>query len=216
MKIQDFDFSINVLEALLWRHNEAENLQAIIQNKQDALDDLNDDFWTAWLSDVFNLDTANDFGLSVWSIILDIPLSIDPEPPTNDNSNFGFGQFRKNFNNGNYTNSGSAIVMNTDQARIVLKLRYYQLVTRGTIPECNKIVADVFGDLGSVYALDGNDMTMTYVFEFQPSAGVKLILNKYDLLPRPSAVELRRVILPNSAFGFGRFRKNFNNGNFRG
>lgn len=216
MKIQAFDFSINVLDALLWRHNEAENLQAIIQNKQDALDDLNDDFWTAWIRDVFNLDTANDFGLSVWAIILYIPLSIEPEAPANDNSNFGFGQFRKNFNNGNFTNAVNAIVLGTEQARLALKLRYYQLVTRGTIPECNKIVADVFGDLGSVYALDGNDMSMTYVFDFQPSSPVRLVLDRYDLLPRPSGVELRQVILPNSAFGFGGFRKNFNNGNFRG
>jgi len=142
VKIQDFDFSINVLEALLWRHNEAENFQALIQNKQDALDSLNKDFWTDWIADVFNLDTANSFGLSVWSIILDIPLSIDPDDQEPDNSNFGYGEVRKNYGNGNYSGATGEIILGTEEARLALKLRYYQLVSRGTIPESNKIVAD--------------------------------------------------------------------------
>jgi len=214
MKVQAFDFSIDVIRSLLWRHNEAENLQAILQNKQAAMDELNQDFWESWFDDVFNLDTANSFGLSVWSIILDISLTVGSGTPEIPNSNFGFGSFRKNFNNGNFTNVGD-VVISDDDARILLKLRYYQLVTRGTIPECNKIVADVFSDFGLVFALDGYDMTMAYIFEQDPPLNIKRLLEDYDLLPRPSGVGVRVVYAPNSAFGFGGFRKNFNNGNFR-
>lgn len=214
MKIQLFDFSINVLESLLWRHNEAENLQALIQNKQNALDELNKDFWEDWIKDVFDLNTANDFGLSVWAKILNLPLSIDPGTATDDGSNFGFGTFRKNFNSGNFSNAVEGIMLTTDQARRGLKLRYYQLVTRGTIPEANSIAKDVASDLGNVFALDGLDMTMTYVFDFQPSSNIRLVF-ELDLLPRPSGVKINVVYFPNSAFGFGSNRKNFNNGNFR-
>jgi hypothetical protein len=214
MKIQSFDFSINVLTALLWRHNEAVNLQALLQNKQDALDELNKDFWESWVNDVFNLQTANRFGLSVWSIILNIPLTIESMEPEPDNSNFGFGSFRKNFNNGNFTAFGGTSTLSLEDARTVIKLRYYQLVTRGTIPECNKIVADVFSPI-MVYALDGLDMTMTYVFSEYPSSALRSALDSFDLLPRPSAVEIKTVFQPNKFFGFGSFRKNFNNGNFR-
>lgn len=216
MNIQEFDFSIDVTKALLWRHNDAENLQALINRKKAALDKLNDDFWVNWVRDVFDLRTANAFGLSVWSIILNIPLSIGADKTHEPNSSFGFGSFRKNFNNGNFSSATSDTVLTPEQARLVLRLRYYRLVTRGTIPECNRIVAEVFGDLGEVYALDGLDMTMTYVFNFEIPAALRRILDEYDLLPRPSAVELRRVELPNKSFGFGPFRKNFNNGNFRG
>ena len=215
MKIQAFDFSINVMKALLWRHNNAVNLQALLQDKQDALDELNQDFWESWIEDVFNLQTANDFGLSVWAIILNIQLTIDnTAPETTDNSNFGFGPLRKNFNNGNFTSFGDQSILTTEDARIVLKLRYYQLITRGTIPECNKIVADVFTDK-TVYALDGLDMTISYVFSEYPSSALRLALNKFDLLPRPSAVQVKTVFQANGFFGFGSFRKNFNNGNFR-
>ena len=215
MSIQAFDYSIDVMRSLLWRHNEAENLKAIISNKKAALDELNNGFWSDWFDDVFNLQTANDFGLSVWAFILDIPLTIDPDPPATDNSNFGFGPFRKNFNNGNFSSSTSWIVLNTEEARLVLKLRFYQLITRATIPECNRIVKEVFAEHGTVYALDGLDMTMTYVFLFVPPVAVRVVITKYDLLPRPSGVKLNILYNANGSFGFGSFRKNFNNGNFR-
>ena len=215
MKIQEFDYTIDVLEALLWRHNDAVNLQALMEFKNSAVDDLNNDFWTDWYNDVFNLQTANRFGLSVWSIILQIPLSISggqDEPP---NSNFGFGAFRKNFNNGNFTSVGNENELTVEQARLVLKLRFYQLVTRATVPECNKIVNELFGDLGDVYVLDGLNMTMTYVFQFYLPAPIRQVIDEYDILPRPAGVLLNTIEVPNQNFGFGQFRKNFNNGNFR-
>lgn len=213
MKIQSFDFSVNVLRALLWRHNEAVNLQSLLQNKQNALDELNRDFWESWIDDVFNLETANDFGLSVWSFILDTPLTVESIEPEPANSNWGFGEFRKNFNNGNFTAFGSSSALNIEEARTVLKLRYYQLVTRGTVPECNKIVDDVFSD-NDVYVIDGLDMTITYVFDKYISSALRGAIGNFDLLPRPSAVKVRTVYSPNSNWGFGGFRKNFNNGNF--
>ena len=215
MKIQLFDFSINVLKSLLWRHNEAANIQALLQDKQDALDELNEDFWNNWIEDVFNLQTANAFGLSVWAIILNIPLTVESEGEEIDNSNFGFGEFRKNFGNGNFTSINDMSSLSVSDARILLRLKYYQLVTRGTIPECNKIVADVFGPDNFVYALDGLNMTMAYVFEKHPSSALRTAIERFDLLPRPSTVNVSTVFQPNQFFGFGEFRKNFNNGNFR-
>ncbi|GAH82888.1 unnamed protein product [marine sediment metagenome] len=124
----------------------------------------------------------------------------------------GFGPFRKNFNNGNFEN---VFELTLEDARIALKLKYYQLVTRGTIPECNKIVADVFTD-NTVYVLDGLDMTMTYVFDKSISSALKSAIDDFDLLPRPSTVKVETIYLSYNNWGFGSFRKNFNNGNFGG
>ena len=212
MKIQSFDFSVNTLKALLWRHNEAVNLQALLQNKQDALNELNQDFWEAWIDNVFNLQTANKFGLTVWSIILNIPLIIDETEPYG--GNFGFGEFRKNFDNGRFTALPGSFSVTIEEARTILKLRYYQLVTRGTIPECNKIMADVFDSI-TVNVLDGLDMTMYYVFSQHPAPALKSTIESFDLLPRPSAVKIDTIYDPNSFFGFGEFRKNFDNGSYK-
>jgi len=212
MKIQGFESSIDVLRALMWRHNEAVNLQSLGSNKQDALDVLNNDFWEDWYNDVFNLQTANAFGLTVWSIILGISITVSPDPEVNPNNSWGFGPFRKNFNNGNFSPSIDPIVLNPEQARTVLKLRYYQMITRSTVPECNEIAVDVFGP--GVYVLDGNDMTMSYVFGSALDEDTQFIIEEFDLLPRSSGVGVNIVIEPNTGFGYGEFRFNYSNAGY--
>lgn len=193
--IQEFDYSVNILRSLLWRNNEAVNIQALMQFKQDAFDELNVQFWTDWYDNVFNLKTANEFGLNVWSIILGVEITIDPEvePP---NSNFGFGPFRKNFNNGNFSANAGDVVLTPDDARLVLRLRYYQLILNGNVLDINKALQDVFGDLGLAYVQDNLDMTMLYVFEFSLTAEVQFILDTTDILPRPTGVDVSYIIIP--------------------
>jgi hypothetical protein len=218
MKIQPLDFNINIMKALLWRHNEAENLQALMQYKQDAVDALNEEFWDDWIVNVFDLQTANAFGLSVWALILNIPLTVSSsDDPIPDNINFGFGSFRKNFDHGNFTPINEETTLSLEDARTLLKLRYYQLITRATVPECNKIVTDVFSD-NTVFVVDGLDMTMTYVFANILSSSLRAALAKFDVLPRPSGVKLNVYYIPenpNRKFGFGSLRGNFDNSNFR-
>ena len=74
--IQLFDFSVDLLRAILWQYNDATRLQSLLQQKQDWYNEQQTEFWSSWYRDVFNLDTANDFGLAVWSIILEVPLTI--------------------------------------------------------------------------------------------------------------------------------------------
>ena len=87
----------DLTKALLWRHNDAVKLQSLIANKQAFYDKQVKSFFSDWKKDVFDLETANDFGLMVWSIILDFPISINSTESAPDNSSFGFGAFRKNF-----------------------------------------------------------------------------------------------------------------------
>lgn len=193
--IELFNFSTNILRSLLWRHNKAVNLQALLQNKQDFFDVNSTDFWTDWVVDVFDLQTANDFGLHVWSIILGLNITIEPSTLI-PNSNFGFGAFRKNFNNGNFTSASGDIVLTTEDARTILRLRYYQLTTNGNVIDINLAMADVFGVLGLAYVVDNLDMTIEYVFEFALNASTLLALLTFDVLPRPAGVGLTITVTP--------------------
>jgi len=213
--IQTFDFSVDILRSLLWRNNEAVNLEALMQFKQDYIDTNNEAFWTDWLVNVFDLRTADIFGLNVWSIILDLNITIIASETTTPNSNFGFGEFRKNFNNGNFTEVGSDISLSEDDARLLLRLRYHQLTTNGNVSGINVILEDLFGDSGVSFVEDNLDMTMQYVFEFSLDAGLQSLLTEFDVLPRPTGVESNLAVqVANANFGFGASRKNFNNGNF--
>ena len=137
MKIQAFDFSVNLLQAILWQYNDAARLQSLLEQKQAWYDLEHEEFWGDWYTDVFDLRTAIDFGLSVWSVILNVPLTITSGGEPSENL-WGFGPFRKNFNRGNFAPSSSGIKLTTAQKRLVLQLRYFQLVTRGAVPEINR------------------------------------------------------------------------------
>ena len=80
MKIESYDFSVNLMRALLWQYNDAENLQSVLQQKQDWYTINQTEFWQDWYDNVFNLLTANQFGLNVWAIILGLPLNVTLAP----------------------------------------------------------------------------------------------------------------------------------------
>ena len=214
-RIQDFDFSVDLLKSLLWQHDNAEGLKTLLRRKQEWYDTSQRDFWDAWFRDVFDLDTANDFGLAVWSRILDVPLQVRIEADVNRPA-FGFGINHENFTNGSFARGQTGdIPLNTEQQRLVLKLRYFQLISRGAVPEINEWLFELFGDQGTVFVVDSNDMTFaTYFFSFQPSSQLAFILEKYDLLPRPAGVGVRVRVQVKPSFGFGPNHLNFNNGNF--
>lgn len=91
-------YNTDLTRALKWMHNKAPNLQTIIQKKSDWYHRYNDQFWTNWQQNVFDIRTANAFGLVVWCIILGLPLDIfDFAPITNA---FAFGNQRGNYLDG--------------------------------------------------------------------------------------------------------------------
>lgn len=87
--IQDIDFSVDLLKALLWQDNSAEKIESLLQQKQDWYNINQEQFWSDWVTNVFDLRTANQFGLAVWAIILGMPTSAVIQPL--NKINFGFG-----------------------------------------------------------------------------------------------------------------------------
>lgn len=215
MRNQLFDWSVDLLQALLWRHNQADHLTSLLQQKQNWYDDNQQAFWENWFTDVFDLTTANDFGCAVWAIILGVPLSVIQAPSTTPS--WGFGSFHRNFTRGNFApNTQSVIPLTTPQKRLVLQLRYAQLISRGDVASINKILAYIFGrnGYGPVYVLDGLNMRCTYVFTFAIPAALNFVLSNYDILPRPAGVRETIISLARPTFGFGAFHRNFTRGNF--
>lgn len=193
--IADFDSSVDLVRALLWQHDNATALRSLIESKQDWYNTNQATFWANWYRDVFNIDTANDFGLAVWGRILNVGLGLQVDS-TIGIPHFGFGIHHRNFNNGNFARATSGEqALSTDQKRLIIRLRYYQLISRGTVVEINEAMARIFGDLGQVFVRDPLDMSkITYVFKFTPSSRVRLILDRMNLLPRPSGIGSEYVI----------------------
>jgi Protein of unknown function (DUF2612) len=212
-RIQPFDFSVDLLRAILWQYNDAARLQSILQQKNDWYATNQADFWSNWVTDVFDLKTANDFGLSVWALILNLPLSVIA-PGTGARVVFGFGINNSNFNNSNFGRDGDSVIsLTTEQRRLLLRLRWFQLISDGTIPHINFALRDVFGpNFG--YVLDHYDMTASYVFSDALPSAVQFVLQQFDILPRPAGVKIDILINPQDVFGFAPYYLNFNNGTF--
>jgi hypothetical protein len=190
--IENFSFAIDLTMALLWQYNMAENLTNLVEQKNAWYQTNQVAFWTDFISDIFDIRTCNQFGLVVWSIILNIPLHI-PVPPPPAQPTFGFGSYNKNFNNGNFTTIAPSVVsLNTDQQRILLLLRYNQLTGNCTVPFINWMLQRILGSFGRIYVEDPLDMSsITYVLTFIPPSGLWFILSQCNVLPRPAGVNIQ-------------------------
>lgn len=209
--IKEFDFSVDLLKVILWQYNDAEKLQLILEQKQEWFNVNQTSFWSNWYKDVFNLKTANDFGLAVWAIILEMPIIAEVGQSEADSPAFGFGEFNQNFENGNFFASvSSQIRLTTRQKRTILQLRYFQLVSNGTIPEINQFLQSLFGE---AYVFDLYNMNyVIYVFAEEIDSDIQFLLEHFDLLPRPAGVGTAIVYRRDDLFGFEESYQNFNNG----
>lgn len=213
--IQDLDHSVDLLRCILWQYNDAERLQSIIAQKQEWYTENQAAFWESWTRDVFDLRTANDFGLAVWGRILRESRDAYVTGTDAGYPAFGFSAYRKNFGHGNFRRANAGYVrLGADQFRLLLQLRYFKLISRGTVPEINAFMRRLFQDQGRVYVLDPMDMTLAiYVFTFAPTYWQRFILTDIDALPRPAGVGTSLRIVTRPVFGFGTKHLNFT-GNF--
>ena len=212
--IQQLDFSTNLLRALLWQHDNAPRLKALLAEKQAWYDDQNKQFWTDWMRDVFDLRTANPFGLSVWAIILGQPIVFsnvsDPSQPA-----WGVGTYHRNFGRGNFASGRQSYELSMETARVILRLRYYRLIGTVQAPAINRALKDVFFEnYGPAFVTDLLNMKQMYIFGFVPPTDMQFAFNHFDVLPRPSTVGSQWKIVVEEPWAFGPTRQNFGHGNF--
>jgi len=131
---------------------------------------------------------------------------------------------------GNFSTKGTIITLTEEEQRFLLRLRYFQLTTRGDITDINTFLnylinTSNIGYTGTLYVLDGLNMSITYVLTGVnfPSYLLQAILT-LDIFPRPAGVGLKVHINYGKQFGFNAFdpaypdyentNQNFGNGNF--
>lgn len=210
MKIQEFDYSVDLLQAIIWQYEEATALVSLIQSKQTWFNVNQTTFWDSWYTNVFNLMTANAFGLVVWSIILNLPLFLLVQPEDPAKPNWGFNAYDPtfptlensylNFENGNFSTRGSIISLSVEEQRFLLRLRYFQLITRCDVTDINVFLnmlcaTSNIGYSGSIYIIDNLDMTIDYTFTATGfPVSLLSIIEQLDVLPRPAGVAISYTV----------------------
>ena len=191
-----YECSINLERALDWQRSRAPILRSLIQKKQAWYEANHCDFWNNWVVDVFNLETANEFGLSVWSIILDEQLFGTTKKSPPDYPTWGFNDDDdENFFDGSFgANADTGYNFSLEQKRIILRLKAYIISMSGNVPEINRALANIFG-AGRIACFDNFDMSLTYFVYSDELDGFMRELQARDKLPRPAGVSVSVTIV---------------------
>jgi hypothetical protein len=204
---QIFNFGTDVESAIIWRHNNAPNITALLEAKQAWYAANHEQFWVDWFNNVFALEYANDFGCAVWAIILNSPVNLDPGTP--GPVPWGFGIFNQNFNNSNFNpTAANPVFLTTVEKRFVLMLRYWQTQSKGRLVEDNNYLYRLFAAPISIFngteyvevwpgmpgtwpkIIDNLNMTASVTLNSPISPALASVIIEYDLLPRPATVLL--------------------------
>lgn len=139
---------------------------------------------------VWNVDTAEGWGLDVWGRIVGVNRVLEVPSP----DYFGFDEALPGvlpFNQGVFY-SGQALTSNyrlTDQAyRTLILAKAMSNICDGSIPAINQILLSLFPDRGNCYVADDGAMELTYTFEFELSPLEQAIVFQSGVLPTPCGV----------------------------
>lgn len=124
---------------------------------------------------IFNVDTAQGFGLDIWGRIVNVDRSF--------------------FTNTAYAQDDNAF-------RELVLLKALSNISASNAPSINQLLQNWMSGRGRCYVLDYGKMQMAYVFEFALKPFELDIITQGDIFLRPAGVGARVVILPGPVFGF--------------
>lgn len=176
-------FKIDLQKCIIWQFDKASKLKSLIIQKENwykvnITNFIKDFFWN-----IFNIDTANEFGLTIWGILLGLERQV-------------------------VFVGGQTHYLTTEQYRFLLKGQILKLNMQNvSVPEINRYLRVIFNleNNEEVFVRDNYDMTMTYMITKDMGMlqeEITQLLNYYDFLPRPAGVGINVVVNYNGYFGF--------------
>lgn len=140
---------------------------------------------------VWNVDTAQGYGLDVWGRIVGVGRVLQVASgvyfgfaEADDSSETPFNQAP--FYSGSQTTGNFAL---TDEAyRTLIYAKALANISDGSIPGINQILLNLFPGRGNCYVTDGQNMTMTFTFSFTLSPVEFAIVSQSGVLPKPAGV----------------------------
>lgn len=190
MKIGQISTTFDSGDVKLWQYDNTKNINGLINYQIDFSTENVTRFWNSWYDDIFNIETANTFGLNLWGVFLGV-------------------------NRPSYESNGQTISFTDEQYRTVLKGRIMLMNSNGSIPSFNKYLNFLFPN-GTTYVVDYHDMSVNMIFYYTPTDEELAIIQSDGFLPTPTGVKVNYVIVPpEEVFGFdGQELSNFDNGSF--
>jgi hypothetical protein len=127
-----------------------------------------------FLQFIWNVNTAVGNGLNIWGKIVGVPRTIPSTPP---------------------------ITLEDPDYRTLILVKAAANIGNVTIPTLNRLLRQIFAGSGLVFVQDNLNMSLTYVFVFQPTATQLAIIQSSGAMPRPAGVQINFSFQTATAFG---------------
>jgi len=169
-------------------------LLALIETFNDAIDPSA--VIDEWVQQVWDIDTAEGWGLDVWGRIVGVGRVLEVPPDTSDLTYFGFSQA---VGGGRIDTYGAApfyggdppaqaYALSDDAYRTLILVKALSNITDRSAATLNKSLMLLFPGRGNAYVEDNLDMTMYYRFTFPLTPVEQAILTQSGAVPRPAGV----------------------------
>ena len=185
----------NYMTTVLSQYANSPILLQLISNYCECIDQTAN--FDAFYNNIWNIDTAQGYGLDVWGRIVGVNRVLQVTSATyfgfqeaDDPSEVGFNQAP--------FYAGQAVISNyplSDSAyRTLIFAKALSNISDGSIKSINQLLLNLFPGRGNCYVTDGRNMTMTYTFKFQPTPVEIAIIQESGVLPKPAGVSATVVI----------------------
>lgn len=195
---------INVEQTIISQYGNSATITQLVRNMNEYLDPRAD--FDAFYNFVWNVDTAQGFGLDIWGRIVDIGRELllsDAE------LYFGFsdalpGSYpfaEQPFYDGNPPATQTYILAD-DAYRTLILVKALSNISATNARSLNQLLQNLFGARGRCYVNDLGDMALRYTFEFLLTPYEFAIITQSGAIPRPAGVLASVFNTDMPVFGF--------------
>lgn len=192
---------IDVEKTIISQYGNSPTISQLILFMNDYIDPRAD--LDAFFDYVWNVETAQGFGLDIWGRIVNVERLLNVPADTPNPGVFTFTP-------GNY-------LLSDEQYRKVVLTKALTNITDGSAGSINRLMSNLFSGRGRCYVNDVGNMTMRFTFEFWLEPFEYVIITSTNVSPRPAGVLINLLQLdPITTFGFSQniILQPFNQGTF--
>ncbi|MGJ8524357.1 hypothetical protein LMG33818_000065 [Halomonadaceae bacterium LMG 33818] len=161
-------------------------------------------FIDQFYDNVWNINTANTYGLNIWGKILNLSRVMTYQTAEHW---FGFSEALLSyetandptpFDNASFYNDGEdrggSVVLPDAYYRKALMMKAMANITDCTAPSLNRMLMYVFGDSGEAWVEHDGPMQMSYHFAFTPTSVELALIQNSDILPQPAGCRIAYIL----------------------
>ena len=184
--------SFDIFKTVISQYANSPILTQLLENFDDCVDQTAN--FNSLFDLIWNIDSAQGYGLDVWGRIVGVSRTLT----ISGLKNFGFEQQAPAtdvFGPGGVSPffvgvpTTSNFDLTDDAYRTLIFAKALANICDGSIKGINQILLNLFPGRGACYVTDGQDMTMTYTFNFLLTPVEVSIVTSSGVLPKPVGVE---------------------------